>query len=171
MEYKVGEKVIYPNQGVGIIEDICTKDIAGLQAEFYMLRIVSNNSTVMIPTENVESVGIQRLCDRKQVTKLFKILKEDLAENNPDWKNRYKDNVERMNSGSIFEVAKVLKNLFFLSFQKSLSFREKKMFDRARQLVVSEIATVKDQPLEKVEETVDDMLTTTYEKVGAQSTN
>ncbi len=61
MEYKVGEKVIYPNQGVGIIEDICTKDIAGLQAEFYMLRIVSNNSTVMIPTNNVDSVGLRRL--------------------------------------------------------------------------------------------------------------
>ncbi len=171
MEYKVGEKVIYPNQGVGIIEDICTKDIAGLQAEFYMLRIVSNNSTVMIPTSNVDSVGIRRLCDKRQVGKLFKILKEDFAEHNPDWKNRYKDHVERMNSGSIFQVAEVLKNLFFLSFQKSLSFREKKMFDRARQLVVSEIATVKDQPLDKVEETVDGMLTTTYEKVGAQSTN
>ena len=171
MEYKVGEKVIYPNQGVGIIEDICTKDIAGLQAEFYMLRIVSNNSTVMIPTHNVESVGIRRLCDKRQVGKLFKILKEDFAEHNPDWKNRYKCNVERMNSGSIFEVAEVLKNLFFLSFQKSLSFREKKMFDRARQLVVSEIATVKDEPLDKVEEAVDELLTTTYEKVSAQSTN
>ena len=171
MEYKVGEKVIYPNQGVGIIEEICKKDIAGLQAEFFVLRIVSNNSTVMIPTDNVESVGIRRLCDRKQVTKLFKILKNDLAEHNPDWKNRYKDNVERMNSGSIFEVAKVLKNLFFLSFQKSLSFREKKMFDRARQLVVSEIATVKDQPQEKVEASVDEVLTLTYEKTGAPTSN
>ncbi len=171
MAYKVGEKVIYPNQGVGIIEEICTKDIAGLQAEFFVLRIMSNNSMVMIPKDNVESVGIRRLCDRKQVVRLFKILKEDLAEHNPDWKNRYKDNVERMNSGSIFEVAKVLKNLFFLSFQKSLSFREKKMFDRARQLVVSEIATVKDQPPDEVEASVDELLTLTYEKVGAQSAN
>ena len=171
MEYKVGEKVIYPNQGVGIIEEICTKDIAGLQAEFFVLRIVSNNSTVMIPTDNVESVGIRRLCNRKQVGELLKILKEDLIEHNPDWKNRYKGNVERMNSGSIFEVAKVLKRLFFLSFQKSLSFREKKMFDRARQLVVSEIATVKDQPLAEVEASVDELLTSTYEKVVAQSTN
>ena len=153
--------------GRSFCEEICKKDIAGHQAEFYMLRIVSNNSTVMIPTDNAESVGIRRLCDRRQVGRLFKILKEDLTEHNPDWKNRYKDNVERMNSGSIFEVAKVLKNLFFLSFQKSLSFREKKMFDRARQLVVSEIATVKDQPVDKVEASVDELLTTTYEKVGA----
>jgi CarD family transcriptional regulator len=76
-----------------------------------------------------------------------------------------------MNSGSIFEVARVLKNLFFLSFQKSLSFREKKMFDRARQLVVSEIATVQDQDLGKIETMVDKLLTTTYEQVQAQATN
>ena len=171
MNYKIGEKVIYPNQGVGVIEEICTKKIAGQQEEFYMLRIVSNNSTVMIPTCNVDMVGIRRLCGQKEVKTLFKILKEELNEHNPVWKNRYKGNVERMNSGSIFEVARVLKNLFFLSFQKSLSFREKKMFDRARQLVVSEIATVQDQDLGKIETMVDKLLTTTYEQVQAQATN
>ncbi len=171
MDYKIGEKVIYPNQGVGVIEEICTKDIAGQKEEFYMLRIVSNNSTVMIPTSNVEVVGIRRLCGEKEVKSLLKILKAELNEHNPDWKNRYKGNVERMNSGSIFEVAKVLKNLFFLSFQKSLSFREKKMFDRARQLVVSEIATVQDKALDDVEKTVDKLLTKNYERVQAQATN
>ena len=171
MNYKVGEKVIYPNQGVGVIEEICIKKIAGQQEEFYMLRIVSNNSTVLIPTSNVENVGIRRLCGQKEVKSLLKILKAEFSEHNPDWKNRYKGNVERMNSGSIFEVAKVLKNLFFLSFQKSLSFREKKMFDRARQLVVSEIATVQDQKLEQVEKMVDKLLTTTYERVQTQATN
>ena len=171
MNYKVGEKVIYPNQGVGVIEEICIRKIAGQQEEFYMLRIVSNNSTVLIPTGNVENVGIRRLCGQKEVKSLLKILKAELNEHNPDWKNRYKGNVERMNSGSIFEVAKVLKNLFFLSFQKSLSFREKKMFDRARQLVVSEIATVQDQKLDQVEKMVDKLLTTTYERVQTQATN
>ncbi|MEE2840719.1 MAG: CarD family transcriptional regulator [Acidobacteriota bacterium] len=171
MNYKVGEKVIYPNQGVGVIEEICIKKIAGQQEEFYMLRIVSNNSTVLIPTSNVENVGIRRLCGQKEVKSLLKILRAEVSEHNPDWKNRYKGNVERMNSGSIFEVAQVLKNLFFLSFQKSLSFREKKMFDRARQLVVSEIATVQDQKLDQVEKMVDKLLTTTYERVQTQATN
>lgn len=171
MDYKVGEKVIYPNQGVGVIEEICIKDIAGLSEEFYMLRIMSNNSTVMIPTANAETVGIRRLCDPDQVELLLEILNEELNEHNPDWKNRYKTNVERMNSGSIFEVAKVLKSLHFLSFQKSLSFREKKMFDRARQLVVSEVATVKDQPLTEVEESVDELLTSNYQRLHAQTTN
>ncbi len=136
-----------------------------------VLRIVSNNSTVLIPTSNVENVGIRRLCGQKEVKNLLKILRAELNEHNPDWKNRYKGNVERMNSGSIFEVAKVLKNLFFLSFQKSLSFREKKMFDRARQLVVSEIATVQDQKMDQVEKMVDKLLTTTYERVQTQATN
>ncbi len=171
MEYKVGEKVIYPNQGVGVIEEISIKDIAGQSEKYYMLRIMSNNSKVMIPISNAENVGIRRLCEPAQVKKLFRILKEDLDEYNPDWKNRYKDNVEKMNSGSIFEVAKVLKTLFFLSFQKSLSFREKKMFDRARQLVVSEIATVEDRPLTDVEETVDEELTSSYQRVQEQTTN
>ncbi|MDA2934362.1 hypothetical protein MYX82_08455 [Acidobacteria bacterium AH-259-D05] len=171
MEYKIGEKVIYPNQGVGVIEEICTKSIAGCQEEFYMLRIMSNNSTVMIPTANVDHVGIRKLCGRKDVKTLFDILRDELNEHNPDWKNRYKGNVERMNSGSIFEVAKVLKNLFFLSFQKSLSFREKKMFDLSRQLVVSEIATVQNQPLDKVEEMVDGLLTSTYERAQAPATS
>lgn len=164
MAYKVGEKVIYPNQGVGVIEEICTKKIAGRSEEFYMLRIIANNSTVMVPTTNINNVGIRRLCNRSQVKTLFEILQDDLHEHNPDWKDRYKNNVEKMNSGSIFEVAQVLKNLFFLSFQKSLSFREKKMFDRARQLVISEIATVKNKPIEEVEELVDEMLTNSYER-------
>lgn len=166
MQFKIGEKVIYPNQGVGVIEEICTKNIAGSDQEFYLLRMISNNSTVMVPTQNVNNVGLRKLCNKKQLHSLFEILRDDFSELNTDWKHRYKNNVERMNSGSIFEVAKVLKNLYFLSFQKSLSFREKKMFDRARQLVVSEIATVKRQPLTDVEEVVEELLSTTYERMG-----
>ncbi|MEE2821591.1 MAG: CarD family transcriptional regulator [Acidobacteriota bacterium] len=171
MNYKIGEKVIYPNQGVGVIEEICTKNIAGQKGEFYMLRIVSNNSTVMIPKNNMENVGIRRLCGRRDVKTLLEILRDGLSEHHSDWKNRYKINVERMNSGSILEVAQVLKNLFFLNFQKSLSFREKKMFDRARQLVVSEIATVQDQSLDEVEEMVNNLLTETYEQVQTPMPN
>ena len=166
MQFKIGEKVIYPNQGVGVIEEICTKNIAGSDQEFYLLRMTSNNSTVMVPTHNVNNVGLRKLSNKKQLNSLFQILRDDFSELNTDWKHRYKNNVERMNSGSIFEVAKVLKNLYFLSFQKSLSFREKKMFDRARQLVVSEIATVKRQTLTDVEDVVEELLSTTYERMG-----
>jgi CarD family transcriptional regulator len=165
MQFKIGQKVIYPNQGVGVIEEICMKNIAGRKQEFYMLKMMSSNSTVMVPTENVDNVGLRKLCNKKQLVVLFEILENDCNELNTDWKNRYKNNVQRMSSGSIFEVAKVLKNLFFLSFEKSLSFREKKMFDRARQLVVSEIATVKGQSLNEIEKLVEDQLTATYERI------
>lgn len=169
MEFKVGEKVIYPNQGVGVIERVCKKNIAGLQQEFYMLKIESSNSTVMIPVANANHVGLRRLCDKGQLDRLFDILENDDCEPNPDWKNRYKDNVEKMKTGSIFEVARVLKNLFFLSFQKPLSFREKKMFDRAGQLVVSEIATVSDKPYEEVEVLVETILTESYGRLHAEA--
>jgi CarD family transcriptional regulator len=165
MDFKVGDKVIYPNQGVGIIQEVCKRSIAGRIQEFYFLRISSNNSTVMIPVGNVGQVGLRRLCSQQQLDQLFEILSHDFSEPDPDWKNRYKDNVEKMRTGSIFEVAEVLKNLYFLSFQKSLSFREKKMFDRARQLVISEIATVKGEPAEAVEITVDTLLTTAYQRI------
>jgi len=170
MQFKVGEKVIYPNQGVGVIEEICMKSIAGKKQEFYLLKMMSNNmvssnSTVMVPTENVKNVGLRKLCNKKQLDFLLEILEDGSSELNTDWKNRYKNNVLRMTSGSIFEVAKVLKNLFFLSFQKSLSFREKKMYDRAHELVVSEIATVRRLPLSEVEELVVGLLTESYKRL------
>ncbi|MBI4446765.1 MAG: CarD family transcriptional regulator [Acidobacteria bacterium] len=164
MSFKIGDKVVYPNHGVGIIQQVCKHNIAGRQEEFYTLKIASNNSTVMIPIGNVDQVGLRRLCNEKQLKKLFQILKDNFSTPNPDWKDRYKDNVEKMKTGSIFDVAEVLKNLYFLSFQKSLSFREKKMFDRARQLVVSEIATVRGQTAEIVESRVDDLLMSAYRR-------
>jgi CarD family transcriptional regulator len=166
MEFSVGDKVIYPNQGVGIIKDVCLRSIAGRQEQFYLLKITSNNSTVMIPVSNVDHVGLRRLSSDSQLERLFEVLHGDFSTPNPDWKNRYKDNLDKMRTGSIFEVAEVLKNLYFLSYQKSLSFREKKMFDRARQLIVSEIATVKGETLDQVEVEVDTILANAYHRPG-----
>lgn len=164
MAFKVGDKVIYPNQGVGVIEEVSKKEIAGQAEEFYMVRLAANESTVMIPVSNVDAVGVRTLSSASQVKKLYAILKNDFREPDPDWKTRYKLNLEKMNTGEICEVAGVLRNLFFLSFRKSLSFREKKMFDRARQLVVSEIATVKGQDFKVTEEEVDEILGATYDR-------
>jgi CarD family transcriptional regulator len=166
MEFSVGDKVIYPNQGVGVIKDVCLRSIAGHQEQFYLLKITSNNSTVMIPVANVDHVGLRRLCSETQLDRLFEVLRGDFSTPNPDWKNRYKDNLEKMRTGSIFEVAEVLKNLYFLSYQKSLSFREKKMFDRARQLIVSEIATVREEASDRIETQVDTILANAYHHSG-----
>jgi len=164
MSFKIGDKVIYPNQGVGIIEEVSTKTIGGRAEEFYMVKLSANESTVMVPVSNVENVGMRTLCDEDQVRKIYAILEGEFVEPDPDWKTRYKLNLEKMNSGEICEVAKVLRNLYYLSSRKSLSFREKKMFDRARQLVISELATVKGQGFEETEQDVIDLLDANYER-------
>ncbi len=169
MHFNIGDKVVYPNQGVGVIQDVCQKDIAGEQAEFYMLKLRANNSTVMVPTANAGHVGLRLLSTAKQLEALFEILKGDSEQPEPDWKSRYKENVEKMKTGSIFEVAEVLKNLYSLNYQKTLSFREKKMYDRALQLVISEIATVQDDPAEEIGEVVLGFLLTSCEQNGPQT--
>jgi CarD family transcriptional regulator len=164
MVFNIGDKVIYPNQGVGVIEEVSTKVIGGESHEFYTVRLAANESTVMIPVTNAETVGIRTLSDDKQVDGLFDILESDFPEPDPDWKTRYKINLEKMNSGEVCEVAKVLRNLYYLSSRKSLSFREKKMFDRARHLVISEIATVRQQGFEETEKQVNEILDACYER-------
>ena len=158
MSFKVGEKVVYPNHGVGIIESISHKVIGGNREEFYTLRIESNSSVVLIPTANVNQVGLRKLCARKDLDALFEILQDSNGHHISDWKDRYKVNLEKMKTGSILEVAEVLKNLTHLAGQKSLSFREKKMLDRTRQLVISEVATVKKWPPPRIEIMVDECL-------------
>ncbi len=163
MQFHIGEKVVYPNHGVGIIEEVTRRPVNGSPEEFYMLRIHSNASLVMIPTCNVKSVGLRRIIKRSEVTGLLKFLEEDFAEPEADWKGRYKDHSEKMRTGSIFQVAEVLRNLVYLSFKKSLSFREKRMLDRAKQLIVSEVATVRSLNEKAVEEEIDRILNEAYQ--------
>ena len=100
MRFKVGDKVVYPNQGVGEIREVCCKEIMGWEEEFYMLRILANDSTVMIPVTNVENVGLRRLSSEEQLQSLFRVLESDDYEAEQDWKSRYKENVEKMKTGS-----------------------------------------------------------------------
>ncbi len=165
MDFKVGDRVIYPNQGIGVITEIFKTDIGGSEEEFYRVRLEAKNSLVMIPLSNAKSIGVRRLCSIEDLKTLFNILENDSIETARDWKDRYKDNVEKMMSGSIFEVAQVLKGLYFLQFQKTLSFREKKMFDRSRQLVIAEIATVQKKKEDETESMLDSLLTQAYERM------
>jgi len=155
MTFSVGEKVVYPNHGVGVIERINVQSVSGHLESFYQLKIVSNNMMVMVPAANVHDVGLRKLIKRDEVNKVLDHLKKSKVANHPDWKNRFKENSEKMRTGCIFEVADVLKNLSFLSHNRILSFREKKMLDRARYLIISEVATVENLPEERVEELVD----------------
>ena len=154
MTFEVGDKVIYPNHGLGIVERIEEKTILGTTCGFYHLRIVANETTVLVPLANVDGVGLRRAISDEEVARLFGLLSDGKIDNHQNWKGRFKDNSDKMRSGSIYDVADVLKSLTFLAKSKSLSFREKRMLDRAKALIISEISEVMQTTVADIEERV-----------------
>jgi CarD family transcriptional regulator len=153
--FQLGDKVIYPNHGLGIVERIENKTIMGTTCGFYQLRMVANDTTVLVPVNNVSDVGLRRAVGGDEVSRLFTLLGDGKIDSQQNWKGRFKDNSDRMRTGSLYDVVEVLKSLTFLSKSKTLSFREKRMLDRARFLVVSEIAEVTREAPNNVEQKVD----------------
>jgi CarD family transcriptional regulator len=153
--FEVGDKVIYPNHGLGIVERIEEKTIPGTTCGFYHLRIVANDTTVLVPLANVDGVGLRRAISDEEVERLFGLLGDGRIDNHQNWKGRFKDNSDKMRSGSIYEVADVLKSLTFLAKSKSLSFREKRMLDRAKFLIISEVSEVMRETAPAIEARVD----------------
>ena len=158
LEFEVGDKVIYPNHGVGVVKRIETKTILGTTCGFYSLRMTSSETTVLVPLDNVEGVGLRGAIAGTEVKRLFTLLGNGKIDNHQNWKGRFKDNSDKMRTGSIYDVIDVLKNLNFLSQTKNLSFREKRMLDRARFLVVSEVSEVTSEESDAVEEKVNSAL-------------
>jgi CarD family transcriptional regulator, regulator of rRNA transcription len=156
--FEVGDKVIYPNQGLGVVTRIEEKTILGTTCGFYHLRIVANETTVLVPIDNVDGVGLRRAIGDAEVERLFNALGNGKIDNHQNWKGRFKDNSDKMRTGSIYDVADVLKNLTLLSRSKSLSFREKRMLDRAKFLIVSEISEVMRETSESIEGRVEKAL-------------
>ncbi len=152
-EFKVGEKVVYPAHGVGVIESLQVRNVSGTQKKFYMLRIVDTEMTIMIPTENVQTVGLRRIIGRDMVSKVYKILRDKKVEvDQQTWNRRYREYTEKIKTGSVLEIAKVLRDLFVLKADKELSFGERKMLDTARNLLVKELAIARSFPEEKIME-------------------
>lgn len=152
LNFHIGDKVVYPNHGVGVIEQISSRSIGASIEKFYLLNIKASSLKVMVPCNNVGSVGIRRVIRNGEVQKIIDFL--SIAENlsTADWKDRFKENSDRMRTGSLFEVASVLKSLIALHQAKPLSFREKKMLERARYLLVSELAMSRGCEETKIEE-------------------
>ena len=155
MQFKIGDKVVYPNHGLGVIEQIEKRTIGDRLEEFLRLRIVGNDSTVMVPRGNTANVGLRPIVSRKEIESVFDVLKDTRIKVFDDWKGRFQENSDKMRTGSITEVAMVFKSLTHLSLQKNLSYRERRMLDRARYLIVSEIAEVEKMKTEDVEIKVD----------------
>ena len=157
MAFEIGDKVIYPNHGLGIVERIEAKTIMGTTCGFYQLRM-ANETTVFVPVDNVDGVGLRRAVTDEEVQRLFALLSDGKIDSHQNWKGRFKDNSDRMRTGSIYDVVEVLKSLTFLAKSKSLSFREKRMLDRAKFLVVSEITEVMGEKVAEVESQVEKAL-------------
>jgi CarD family transcriptional regulator len=156
--FKPGQKVVYPNHGIAIIEQIETRQINGEQHEFYLLRVRENNSLVMVPMRNVAEVRLRKPIAGKECEALLQLLARDFDAPPTDWKDRFKEFSDKMRSGDLFAVAEVLKTLTWLNQLKPLSFREKRMLERARYLVISELACVCRLSEAKVEAKVDEAL-------------
>ena len=171
--FLVGDKVIYPNHGLGVVERIEDKTILGTTCGFYHLRIVANDTIVLVPVSNVDGVGLRRAITDEEVERLFGLLGDGKIDNHQNWKGRFKDNSDKMRSGSIYEVADVLKSLTFLAKSKSLSFREKRMLDRAKFLIISEVSEVMRETAVAIEGRVDNALErcfTTKARTAARTT-
>jgi CarD family transcriptional regulator len=154
--FKIGDLAVYPAHGVGVIERLETKQISGCSQDFYIMRILENDMIIMIPTKNVESVGLREIIGQKEVPKLYSILKKrKMTIDNQTWNRRYREYMEKIKTGSVFEVAEVYRDLLTLKVDKELSFGERKMLDTARNLLVKEISLAKKVKEEQIEKDLD----------------
>ncbi|MBV9215271.1 MAG: CarD family transcriptional regulator [Acidobacteria bacterium] len=141
MQLTIGQKVAYPNQGVCLVEEIKKRIVGESSLIGYILRVLGDNSTIFVPTDNAENVGIRPLISSQQCKKLVDALAADFEAADGDWKQRSREFNEKLHSGDIFEAADVFKKLTLLSYEKRLSFREQTMLDKSKFLVVSELST------------------------------
>jgi CarD family transcriptional regulator len=160
--FKVGDKVVYPNQGLGVIVDIQQQDFNGEKFKIYHLKILSNNTLVMIPSSNAEEMGIRKPVTEQTIKEIFDLMKNGEVDVSMNWKGRYKEHINLMKSGTIIDLVYVMKSLFYLSMMKTLSFREKKMMEKAKELIISELSEVSSLTSAEIEKKILRSLTYSY---------
>ena len=164
MELNIGQKVAYPSQGVCMVEDIERKMIGDASMEFYALRVLSDNSTILVPTENAENVGIRPIISSIQCDVLIEKLSTDFDLVSCDWKTRSREFSDKLRSGDVFEAADVLKKLTFLSHEKKLSFREQSLLDKAKFLIISEITNANEADHDALSSEIDKLVSVACKK-------
>jgi CarD family transcriptional regulator len=153
MMFKVGDLAVYPAQGVGVIEAIESREVMGSTQKFYIMKIMSNGMKIMIPTGSAESVGLRELILEDDVPKGYEILKnKDITIDKQTWNKRYREYLEKIKTGSVFEIARVLRDLLILKNDKNLSFGERKMMDTAKSLLIKEISIASNAEETKIEQ-------------------
>ena len=142
--FKVGQSAVYPAHGIAVIKRIDEREIGGKKKSFYVLQVLENQMTIMVPTDNAAAVGLRTIITDDEVSKVYKILKmRDVKIDQTTWNRRYRDYMEKIKTGSIYEISEVLRDLFLLRHSKDLSFGERKMLDQAKALIVKEISIAK----------------------------
>jgi len=156
--FKVGDRVVYPMHGAGIIESIEEKEVLGRIRKYYIMRIPIGDMKVMIPLDNVEEIGLREVIDEDTIQEVLGVLKDRRNTMSPNWNRRYRANMEKIKSGNILEVAEVVRNLVLREREKGLSTGERKMLENARQILVSELVLAKNTGEEQVESMLEGVL-------------
>ncbi len=167
--FKVGDKIVYPMHGAGVIETIEERAILDEKQSYYIIKM-PGEVKVMVPTAKAEEIGVRNIIDKETAGKVINVLEQDSTEMSMKWNKRYRDNVEKMKSGDIFEVADIVRNLSFKQKDKGLSTTEKKMLLNAKQILVSELVLAESKGKEEVEELVENKINMSYEMHGIGST-
>jgi CarD family transcriptional regulator len=166
--FSIGDKVIYPNQGIGVVEDIQKENYFGQEFQVYHLRILANDSKIMVPSSNAEEIGIRRLITSDAISEVYDFFRSGVVDVSMNWKGRYKEHVNLMKTGSVLDMALVLKSLYYLNLIKPLSFREKKMMEKAKELLVTEISEVIEASADAVEKRLFDFLSACFQSSAAR---
>ena len=158
-EFKVGDMAVYPAHGVGQVMSIENREIAGSKAQFYILKIVDSGMTIMVPTSNVRNVGLREVIGQEEVEAVYAILSErgEYTITEQTWNRRYREYMDKIKTGSIYEIAEVLRDLSMLRFEKELSFGERKMLDTARNLIIKELAIAEEEDEGEVAAKIDEI--------------
>lgn len=156
--FQVGDKVVHPMHGAGIVDSIVQKKVNGVMREYYVLKLPVRAMVVMVPTENCEEIGVRPIVDREQADRVLAAIPDIQVEMTQNWNRRYRENMERIKSGDLFEVARVVKGLMLRDVQKGLSTGERKMLHSAKQILISEIVMCQSSSYEDVEACIDHAL-------------
>jgi CarD family transcriptional regulator len=144
-EFQVGDLAVYPAHGVGEIQAIESRVVNGEKHDFYIMKVLENGMVIMIPISNVESVGLRDIISKKDVPRVYDVMKsrKDGLPDNQTWNRRYREYMDKIKTGSLYDVAEVFRDLFLLKLTKDLSFGERKLYDTAQVLLVRELSTAK----------------------------
>ncbi len=155
-EFKVGDMAVYPAHGVGEITSIEKREIAGNTHKFYILKILDSGMTIMVPTGNVRNVGLREIINVDEVDIVYDIMRErDISINEQTWNRRYREYMDKIKTGSVYEIAEVMRDLMLMRYEKELSFGERKMLDTARTLIIKELAIAQEEEEEVIADEID----------------